>query len=278
MKLFLAALIMALTTQASASALNFQRISKTFGATGSTTVLISKYQYSFYYSIASNTASTILLEKSNNGGTSWSTVSTFTNANGTGVIKNLDVGSSTVQYRFRCSAYTSGSPVAKLNEIPFYPNGKEAKRMQFSAGGLSKRLTASAFSIDNSATSSLVTLAASQTDAKMIFHVPGLPVGSVVKGFNLVGQAESAGNNISMDASFAVATSVSTDVSEATHESMTRLSLTDDAVIGAANTEKIFSEPRVLNEDENMYIILTVTTAASTDLALQGFVIEYDEP
>jgi len=277
MKRFLVALILALSTNVLAGPLSFQRITTTFGGTGSTTVLINKYLSSFYYSVAANSGATILLEKSFDG-TNWSTESTFTNANGTGVIKNEFSGATAVRYRFRCSAYTSGSPVVKLNEIPYYPNGKLAKRMQFSAGGLSKYATSAGFSVDATNSSSLVTLPASKTDAKLVFHVPGLPVGSVIKGFNLVGQAESAGNNISMDASLAVATSVSTDVSEAVHESMDRLALTADAVLGAANTAKTFSEPRVLNEDENIYIILTGTTAASTDMALQGFVIEYDEP
>lgn len=277
MKRIILALMLIFTTNAFASALSFQRITKTYGATGSSTVFLNKYLSSMYYSVAANSGAVILLEKSFDG-LNWQTAETFSGANGSGIIKNENNGTATTQYRMRCSSYTSGSPVIKLDEIPYYPNGKLGKRVMFSAGGLSKYATSAGFSVDATNSTSLVTLPASKTDAKLVFHVPNIPVGAIIKSFNLVGQAESAGNNVSMDASLAVATSVSTDVSEAVEASITRLALTDDAVLGAANTEKVLSAPRVVNEDENVFILLTATTAASTDIALQGFVIEYDEP
>lgn len=278
MKAFLLAALLMITTQVFATGANIQKVSQTLGSNGAvSTVLVSKYLYSFYYSVASNAGATIVLERSGNGGVTWSTVLTFTNTTGAGVIKNEDVGSAMVKYRFRVTAYTSGSPTVKLNELPFYPNGKAGKRVMVPAMTNYKFATSNGFS-SNVNTSSLITLPASKTDAKLLINLPQLPVGSVIKAFNLVGQVESGGNNISMDATIASALSVSGDVVETSEESMTRFSSTTDDVLGYTNTEKILAAPLVVYEDMNLFLILTGTTGSATDVALQGVVIEYDEP
>lgn len=259
-------------------AANYQRLSKTYAATGNSTVFILKYLQSMYYSVASNTASVIILEKSTDGGNTFTTISTLTNANDTGVIKNESTSQQPIQYRFRCSAYTSGSPVCLMNELPYSTSGKLGKRLQISAAGPGKAGTTAGFVVAVGDNIALVTCPQSVTAGTLVIPVPQIPVGSVIKSFNLVGQIESAGGAVTVDCALRKMTAAAADVTDASVSSMTQLAVTADAIMSAANTEKVLAAPQAVNEDESFYFLITATTAASTDIALQGIVVEFDEP
>lgn len=86
-------------------------VAKTFSAADqvSATFLLTKGQTGTYV-ITGTFVGTLKLERSINGGTSWEPVSSFTTTASSTIL--YDEGA----YRFRCSAYTSGSPAITLAE------------------------------------------------------------------------------------------------------------------------------------------------------------------
>jgi hypothetical protein len=64
-------------------------------------------------------------------------------------------------------------------------------------------------------------------------------------------------------------TAAAADVSDAAVASMTQISVTADAVIDFKNST-LDNLNEVVGEDSHYYILLTVTTAGSTDVALQA--------
>jgi hypothetical protein len=123
---------------------------------------------------------------------------------------------------------------------------------------------------------SLATVAASQTGAKLVIPVTGLKIGSVITGFYGLGQIESAGNAVTLDIELRKHTAAAADVVDASVSSITQISVTADAAVTATNARKA-GLAEMVNEDETFYFVLTATTGLTTDIALQGVVIEYTE-
>jgi len=277
--LILSALLLVTAQFAAATGVIYQRVIRTFGANSQiSTVVVIKPLESVYYSVASNAGATILLESSRDGGRTFVTVQSFASTTGSGYIQNLDVGKRLVQYRFRVSAYSSGSPVVKLNQLPYFESGKKGKRLFVTAAGSSKFNSASGWSVDGTGTQSYVHLPASKTAATMNIAIPQLPIGAVLKSFNFVGVVLSTGGAVTLDGSLSVGTAVSSGVSEAVSASITQVSVATGTNVDYTNSEKVLSEPLVQNEDQHLYLTLTGTTASSTSIQIQGAVIEFDEP
>lgn len=123
----------------------------------------------------------------------------------------------------------------------------------------------------------LITCPASQTGAKLIIPVSGLKVGWTITAFHLIGQIESAGNGVTVDVDLRKQTAAAADVADASLGTITQLSVTADAIMSASNTRKELATPEVIAADETFYAIVTATTGASTDIALQGMAIEVTE-
>jgi hypothetical protein len=120
------------------------------------------------------------------------------------------------------------------------------------------------------------TLPASQTASTLVVPIPGLKVGDTITAFHLIGQIESAGNAATLDADLRKMTAAAADPSDASVGTITQISVTADTAITSANSEKSgLSE--VVAADETFYVLLTGTTAASTDVALQGIAITVTE-
>lgn len=86
---------------------------KDFTATGTGNSLKVHTGDSLKYDVAGTFVGTIKLEVSRHGGHAWDTVATLTAA-GSGTVKNE--GASDAQYRFNCTAYTSGTINTNLRD------------------------------------------------------------------------------------------------------------------------------------------------------------------
>jgi hypothetical protein len=122
----------------------------------------------------------------------------------------------------------------------------------------------------------MATMAASQTGGKLVIPLPWLKVGDIITGFHAVGQIESAGGTVTLDLDLRKMTAAAADVADASVGAITQLSVTADTIISADNSRKADLSETV-GVDESFYILATGTTAASTDIALQGVCIEMTE-
>lgn len=115
----------------------------------------------------------------------------------------------------------------------------------------------------------LATCPASQTASTLVVPVPGLIVGHKITGFSVVGQIESGGNTVTLDADLRKHTVVAADPSDASVGAITQISVTADTAVATEKTG--LSE--TIAADETFYVLLTATTGASTDIALLGITI-----
>jgi len=122
----------------------------------------------------------------------------------------------------------------------------------------------------------LATMAAGGTAATLVVPIPGLKVGDTITAFHLIGQIESGGNTATLDADLRKHTAAAGDVADASVGEITQISVTADTAITSANSEKA-SLAEVVAADETFYCLITGTTAASTDIALQGIAITVTE-
>lgn len=120
------------------------------------------------------------------------------------------------------------------------------------------------------------TLPASQTGSTLVIPIPGLKVGDTITGFHLIGQIESAGGTVTLDAALRKMTAAAADPADASVGAITQISVTADTAITLANSA-VGALSEVVGADETFYMLLTGTTAGSTDIALQGVAITVDE-
>lgn len=119
----------------------------------------------------------------------------------------------------------------------------------------------------------MATCPASQTASTLVVPLSGvLNVGETITAVHLVGQIESAGNTVTIDVDLRKMTAAAADVVDASVATMTQISVTADTIISSANST-IGSLTEVVAADETFYLKITVTTGASTDIALQGVVL-----
>lgn len=118
---------------------------------------------------------------------------------------------------------------------------------------------------------------ASQTAATLIIPLPGLNPGDTITGFRLNGAVISAGGAVTVDAALhkQVPTSgaVPTDTSIG---AITQVAVTANALLSSANTRKASLSESVA-DGNTYYLIITVTTAASTSVNLVGATVEYNK-
>ncbi len=106
---------------------------------------------------------------------------------------------------------------------------------------------------------------AGQTAATLMIPLSGFKSGDIITGFRVCGQIESAGNTATVDASLMKITNAAADnLVVSTLGSITQVSATADAVLSAAVGD--LSETVSINT--SYYVLITVTTAASTDVQI----------
>ena len=125
---------------------------------------------------------------------------------------------------------------------------------------------------------SLARCPASQTGSTLVVPLDGLKVGDIINSFHLVGQIESAGGTCTVDASLRKQTAAAADLTDGAVAAgaMAQLSVTADTIMSLSNTAKTITADTV-GVDETFYMLLTCTTAASTDVDLQAIAITVTE-
>jgi hypothetical protein len=124
----------------------------------------------------------------------------------------------------------------------------------------------------------LVTCPASKTASTLIVPVNmPLKIGTKITGFSVIGQVESAGNHVLIAAQLRKHTAVAADVADAQVAAQdVAFDVTADTIVSAANVGAA-NLTEVVAADETFYVLITVTTGASTDIALQGVTITVSE-
>src|SRR3990167_3373332 len=115
----------------------------------------------------------------------------------------------------------------------------------------------------------LATCPASQTGSTLVIPLTGLHVGDTVTAFNLLGQVESGGGTVTIDASLRKTTAAAGDITDGEIAAMTQLSVTADTKVSVTNTNK-GSLASVVGVDEAYYMLITATTGASCDIDFMG--------
>jgi cytoskeletal protein CcmA (bactofilin family) len=118
------------------------------------------------------------------------------------------------------------------------------------------------------------TCAASQSSATLVVNISGLHVGDIITGGYLVGQVESGGNSVQINVELRKITAAAADLTDATVSDVVRATaITGDTILSNSNTT-LGTLNETVGADETFYALITVTTAASTDVDLQAFALK----
>lgn len=116
------------------------------------------------------------------------------------------------------------------------------------------------------------TVAASQTAATLVVPIDGLKVGDTITGFKVVGQIESAGNTVTIDANLRAITAVAGEPTDTSVKSITQVSVTADTILNDSATASY-----AVVATQTPYLLITGTTGASTDVILMGATVTVTE-
>lgn len=117
------------------------------------------------------------------------------------------------------------------------------------------------------------TLPASQTNSTLVVPIDGLYVGDIITEVGVGGQVESAGGNVTLVMSVRKQTNAAADNADAQIGTDNVGTLTADTKITPANLGVVLSVPETIAEDEALYVLLTGTTAGSTDIDITHLVV-----
>lgn len=278
-----------------------ETVAKTFNAVGVTAILTIRPGESVTYSATESTfVGVAFFERSANGGQSWETMEAATDASLTGgMVTNNSTSDQAFRFRVTQKGATAVSGTlavsVAINVATLYEFKNRAGAVVFSitdegislltrvnrkiivnAAGQAKVGTTAGFEVAHANNISLVTCPASQTASTLVVPIPVLKTGDTITGFHLAGQIESAGGAVTIDAVLRKHTAAAADVADASVGAITQLAVTADTIMSSANTRKAeLSE--VVGTDETFYVLITATTAAATDIALQGIAVEITE-
>ena len=111
--------------------------------------------------------------------------------------------------------------------------------------------------------------ASTATTATMVIPISGLHVGDTITGFKLVGQIESAGGIVEMDAALRKLTTVAAATTDALVGAIAPIHVVADTAVASAKT----GLAEVVAATETFYVLISATTAASTDIDIQGVTV-----
>lgn len=111
----------------------------------------------------------------------------------------------------------------------------------------------------------MATMAASQTAGTLVIPIDGLHIGDTITAFKVIAQIESAGNTVTLDADLRAVTNVAGEPTDASIGAITQVSATADTAVAASKT----GLAEVVTSGKSYYLLVTGTTAASTDIILQ---------
>lgn len=266
--------------------------SSTFSAAGQvSSALVVPKNKKFAYSLSATwgTGSVVLEKKVGSSG--WKAVSDVHTTNRSlTTVDNLGEGT----YRLRCLTYQNtityvlsdvvdtirefqneaGQTVFKITDEGIETlkiSGAEKIKTQFLHAAIDSKVGGTAGWVVAAANNiALATLPAGVTGGRLVIPVRGLNVGDIINSFYAVGQVESAGNTASITVELRKHTAAADDVADASVDTTDAVSFTADAIMSSSNVAKTLSAPETVGADESFYFLVSGTTAASTDIALQG--------
>lgn len=115
----------------------------------------------------------------------------------------------------------------------------------------------------------IATLAASQTGSTLVVPIDGLNVGDYINGFKVMAQIESAGGTVILESMVRAVTNVAAEPTDEAFGATGHIEVTEDT---AASGEYFLYGPTV-TIGKRYYLVLTGTTAASTDIILLSITI-----
>jgi hypothetical protein len=175
---------------------------------------------------------------------------------------------SDIRLRFVCSVFTSGDIYTTITDLV---TPAATRRVTPAATG---KVGATAGWVLGAASNiSLATLPASQTASTLVVPVQGLRVGDRIMGFYAVGQVEAAGNEVGFTLALRKMTAAAADVTDSAVAALDEVLFFADATLSASNT-RVADVSEVVGADESFYFLVTATTDAATDIALQALVVE----
>jgi hypothetical protein len=111
------------------------------------------------------------------------------------------------------------------------------------------------------------TVAASQSASTFTIPIQGLQLGDTIESFKVIGQIESAGNTATLDADLRMLTNAAADPADASLGAITQVSKTADYKVADTKT---LTTAELIDSGDMPYVLLTATTAGSTDIRLLG--------
>jgi hypothetical protein len=117
------------------------------------------------------------------------------------------------------------------------------------------------------------TLPAAQTNSTLVVPIEGLFVGDIVTAVAVGGQVESAGNNVTLVMSVRKQTNAAADNTDAEIGTDNVGTLTADTILSSANLGVTLGTAETVAENEALYVLLTGTTAAATDIDLTHLIV-----
>lgn len=287
-------------------------VTNAYTATGTSDLLLVNNLQSYTYTITGTFVGTWVIEFTKDQ-TNYETVATGTGTQAEVTVISKQSDSSRIWVRSRCSAYTSGTLTSVQTDVSDDVLGTEiiddnglsvfkAVDGGIEMGGTQVVTGAATFSNLTSAIrtsqqkvitsgakvggtagavvdaandkNSLVKVPASQTGSTVVVKIPDLKVGDTITGISVYGQLESAGGAVTVDAILRAQTAVAADNTDAAIGSgITQVSKTADYLINDAET----GLTHVVIDGNSYYVLLTVTTAASTDVDILGVTVTVTE-
>jgi hypothetical protein len=180
--------------------------------------------------------------------------------------KTADGGVSVESVAIEDGAATFSGAVTRTGQILQIANGA---KLGTTAGGAVN-------AADN--LNSLARVPASQTAATIVIPITGLKIGDIITGYTLHGQIESGGNIATVDAALHKQTVVAAGFTTAAIASggITQISKTADAAIDATNGQ-VLNLAETMTAGVSYFLLVTVTTNASTDVDLLSLDVIYTE-
>lgn len=111
----------------------------------------------------------------------------------------------------------------------------------------------------------MVTLAQNATADTWVVPLTGLKQGDIITGIGIVGQGDSGGNAWTVDYALRAKTAVSTGCTDAAIQAGTQVGASADAKI---NGYTAVAAPHTIADDISPYMLITCTTAGTTDIEL----------
>lgn len=259
-------------------------VSKSFTALGNGLDFRLPAGQSATWSVSGSFTGTVVLEHTRDGGSTYQPVEETLTAPGNGVFQHSGVNNSPAIYRWRCSVFGSGTIVTSLADasdpVLEVVDADGETLIDVNDGSVDtlirksqKKIITSGAKVGGTAgwlidaandKGSMAKCPAAETAATMVVKIPDLKVGDVITAFGVNGQLESGGNVATLDAVLRAQTAVAAAATDASVGAITQVSETSDAIIAA---EKTGLSHTVL-EGNSYYMLLTATTAASTDIDL----------